>query len=141
MSPAQPAEAAEGASYLLDTHIWLWYLSGSERLPKSLRTTIRTAAGSLWISPISVWELGALESRGRVQLEGGLRPWLQKARRLLPLHEASLTSEVAATSCELEMHRDPADRFLAASAVVYALTLLTVDERLRDVPRLASRSR
>lgn len=141
MSAAQPKGAAEDISYLLDTHIWLWYLSGSERLPKSLQATIRAASGQLWISPISVWELGVLESRGRVQLQGGLRPWLQEAQRRLPLHEATLTSEVAATSCGLEMHRDPADRFLAASAIVYTLTLMTVDERLHDVPGLVSRSR
>jgi PIN domain nuclease of toxin-antitoxin system len=140
VSATQPGGAARDASYLLDTHIWLWYLIGSTRLPRGLRSTIRKAPGKLWISPISVWELGVLESRGRVRLEGGLRLWSQEAQRHLPLHEASLTSEVAATSCELELHCDPADRFLAASAIVYELTLLTVDERLRNVPGLASRS-
>ena len=50
--------------YLLDTHIWFWYLTGSERLPVGLRTAIGSASGELWISPISFWELGVLEQRG-----------------------------------------------------------------------------
>ncbi|HSZ69250.1 MAG TPA: type II toxin-antitoxin system VapC family toxin [Solirubrobacteraceae bacterium] len=142
LSPPRPGDGdPSDAQYLLDTHIWFWYLIGSKRLPRGLRTTIRAASGRLWISPISVWEIGVLASRDRIQLDGGLRRWAQEARKHLPLHEAALTSEVAVTSCELELpHRDPADRFLAATAIVYELTLLTVDERLQSAPWLPTRS-
>lgn len=86
----------------------------------------------LWLSPISVWELGLLERRGRVELEGTLRSWLEAARRRVPLHEAPLTVEVALLGHELDLrHRDPADRFLAATALVYGLTLITADEQLK----------
>ncbi len=127
--------------YLLDTHIWFWYLTGSERLPVGLRTAIGPAAGELWISPISFWELGVLEQRGRIRLDGGFRAWAQGAQQRFPLQEASLTGEVAVTSCELDLpHRDPADRFLAATALIHELTLMTVDERLRDAQWLSTRS-
>jgi PIN domain nuclease of toxin-antitoxin system len=127
--------------YLLDTHVWLWHLAGSEHLPDGLRETIEASPGELWISPVSVWELGLLEQRGHILLAGGARAWVQQARRRLPLHEAALTSEVALKSCELALaHRDPADRFLAATALVHELTLMTVDETLREASWLPTRS-
>lgn len=127
--------------YLLDTHVWFWHLTGSGRLPEGLRTAIDAAAAELWLSPISIWEVGMLQERGRVRLEGGFRAWVEEAQRHFPIEEAALTSEVAVVSCELTLpHRDPADRFLAATALVHGLTLLTVDERLRQAKWLPTRS-
>lgn len=142
MTPARRARArAAAAPYLLDTHIWLWYLTASERLPEGLRTAIDEAPGELWLSPISIWELGILAERGRVRLASGYRDWVEEAQRRFPLEEAPVTGEVALRSHELALpHRDPADRFLAATALVYELTLLTVDERLRRARRIPTRS-
>ncbi|CAN5548788.1 type II toxin-antitoxin system VapC family toxin [soil metagenome] len=117
--------------YLLDTHIWLWYVVGSDRLPATLRTTIDASIGHLWISPISVWELGMLHTRGRIELKEGPRRWLDSALSRFPLKEASLTTEVALRSHEVDLgHRDPADHLLAATALVHGLTLVTLDARL-----------
>jgi PIN domain nuclease of toxin-antitoxin system len=130
-----------GAPYLLDTHIWVWYVLASDRLPRGLRIALDAASGERWLSPISVWELGLLEQRGRLRLAGGLRAWVQEALARVPLKEASLTREVAMVSHEVDLpHRDPADRFLAATALVHDLTLVTVDERLCDATRLRTRS-
>ena len=138
--PALSAAPA-GSPFLLDTHVWVWYLVGSPRLPGSLHTVIDASLGRLWLSPISVWELGMLAARGRVVLEGGLRAWHTEAQRALPLEEASLTDEVALRSHEIDLgHRDPADHLLAATALVHGLTLLTLDERLVAAPWLPTRS-
>jgi PIN domain nuclease of toxin-antitoxin system len=127
--------------FLLDTHVWLWFLAGSDRLPAGLRAAIEEAQGELWLSPISVWELGMLAERRRVRLAGGLRPWVDEALRALPVEEAALNREVALVSHEVDLaHRDPADRFLAATALVYGLTVATVDERLRGAGWLPTRS-
>jgi len=116
---------------LLDTHVWWWYLVGSERLPTKIRKALDSDSGSVWLSPISVWELGMLAARGRVEIEGEYRAWVTRALERLPVEEAPLTFEVALKSQEVELaHRDPADRFLAATALVYDLTLATVDKRL-----------
>lgn len=116
-------------------------MTGSDRLPPGLRRAIDGAADSLWLSPISVWELGSLERRGRVELEGGLRAWHARAAAILPCEEAALTVEVAQRSVELDLpHRDPADRMLAATALVHGLTLLTVDERLVTTAGIPTRS-
>ena len=128
--------------YLLDTHIWFWYLVGSARLPADLRQEIDRAAQACWLSPISVWELGMLAARGRVRLQNNLRQWVAQAREHLPLKEASLNHEVALMSHEITLpHRDPADHFLAATALLYDLTLMTVDRRLTQASWLPTRAR
>jgi PIN domain nuclease of toxin-antitoxin system len=121
--------------------VWLWHVAGSERLPHGLRVTIDDAAGRIWYSPMSVWEIGMLCVRGKIHLEGGPRTWLQTALARFPLGEAALTREVALRSSELDLgHRDPVDHLLAATALVHGLTLLTVDERLTETSWLPTRS-
>ena len=56
--------------YLLDTHIWFWYLTGSQRLPERLRHLIDVERDACFLSPISVWELGMLAARGRIRIQG-----------------------------------------------------------------------
>jgi len=130
-----------GPPYLLDTHIWFWYVNGSDRLAPTLRSVLAETAGALWLSPVSVWELGLLHVRGRVRLDPGPRGWVTDALRALPLTEAPLTTEVALRSNELQLdHRDPADRFLASTALVFRLTLVTADERLLAATWLPTRS-
>ncbi len=83
-----------------------------------------------------------LAERGRVQIQGRFRDWVSKAQARFPTHEAHLNHEIALSSRELDLpHADPADRFLAATSVVYELTLLTVDQRLTEASWLDTRSR
>ena len=122
--------------------MWLWYLGGLAKLPAGLRQAIDDSTASCWLSPISVWELSLLAEHGRVQLKGSFREWTTRAQRLLPLREAPLNHEIALVSREVRLaHEDPADRFLAATALVYGLTLLTVDRRLARARWLSTRSR
>ena len=57
------------SGYLLDTHIWFWYLTGSQRLPRRLRRLIDEHRDACFLSPISVWELGMLAARGRIRIQ------------------------------------------------------------------------
>jgi len=127
--------------FLLDTHIWFWYLIGSDRLPTGLRDLLDMPQQVSWLSPISVWEVGMLAARGRIRLHAELRQWVVQARQQLPLQDALLNPEVALTSREITLpHRDPADHFIAATTIVYDLTLLTVDQHLTQVEWLPTRS-
>lgn len=127
--------------FLLDTHIWFWYLIGSDRLPTGLRDLLDTPQQVSWLSPISVWEVGMLTARGRIQLHVELRQWVVQARQQFPLQDAPLNLEVALTSREITPpHRDPADHFIAATAIVYDLTLLTIDQHLTQAEWLPTRS-
>lgn len=126
---------------LLDTHIWLWSLSEPARLGRHLHRELRNPDNELWLSPISTWEVLLLNSKGRIHLRGDIVAWLSKA--WAHFREAPLTHEIVFSSCQLPLlHRDPADRFLAATAQVLGLTLVTADERLLglgDISTLANR--
>ncbi len=128
---------------LLDTHVWLWSLAAPEKLGRRVRAELARAGNELWLSPVSVWELLVLAERGRVRLDDEPRRWAREALSQVPLHEAALSHEVALRSREVVLpHQDPADRFLAATALIYELTLVTADDiliRARACPVLANR--
>jgi len=117
---------------LLDTHVALWLTADSRSLGKRSRRLAKHAAASdqLAISAVSFWEIALLIAKGR------LRPpeTAQEMRRRIlgeGAIELPLTGEVAILAAELEgVHADPADRFIAATAIAHNATLLTADERL-----------
>ena len=122
---------------LLDTHIWLWSLHDPKLLGKRVQHELRDAANELWLSPISTWEALTLNDKGRIRLLGNLVEWV--AHATAPFHEAPLTHEIALAARQLTLpHQDPADRFLAATAQVLDLTLVTADTRLLGLGEIAT---
>jgi PIN domain nuclease of toxin-antitoxin system len=116
---------------LLDTHVWLWSILTPERLLPRVRRALRDRRNELWLSPVSTWELTVLCAKGRVVLNEDVSKWVLKAISAGSLREAPLTHEIALESSNIQMpHRDPADYFLAATARVLDLTLVTADKRL-----------
>jgi PIN domain nuclease of toxin-antitoxin system len=116
---------------LLDTHIWLWSLLEPERLSKTVAKTLTSTKAELWLSPVSVWEFLLLVERRRIKIASDPNAWLATALEQAPMSEASLTFAVATQSRKVRLsHQDPADRFIAATAQVYDLTLVTDDEHL-----------
>ena len=123
---------------LLDTHIWIWALLDPERLSPAVRAALVSPDNELWLSPISVWEALLLAERGRVSVDASPVEWVEQMVRKLPRREAALTHDIAVASRQLRLsHQDPADRFLAATARVLGLTLVTSDERLLDSTEFA----
>lgn len=122
---------------LLDTHIWIWSLQDPKRLGKRVQQELRNPANELWLSPISTWEALTLHAKGRICLHGNLAEWVASATA--PLLEAPLTHEIALAARELPLaHQDPADRFLAATALVLDLTLVTADAGLLGLGEIAT---
>jgi PIN domain nuclease of toxin-antitoxin system len=116
---------------LLDTHIWIWYLLGNPRLSETLQKAISEGTNEPWLSPISIWETLLLAEKGRLILEPTPTQWVQNSLQIFDTKEAPLSNEIAILSRQLELaHQDPADRFIAATAVHYGLTLATVDGNL-----------
>ena len=122
---------------LLDTHVWVWSVAEPQRLLRRARTAIESPKSEIWLSPISVWELFLLTARGRLRLTSTPERWITETFAAAPLRDAPLTREVAIESRTLPLTlSDPADRFIAATARVYGLTLVTADERLMGIPGL-----
>jgi PIN domain nuclease of toxin-antitoxin system len=126
---------------LLDTHIWLWYLLGDERLSTNLQTVIAEETNELWLSPISIWETLILAEKGRISLQPNAVAWIDLALQTLEILEAPLVHQIAILSRHIELpQQDPADRFIAATAVHYNLKLATVDSNLTGVSWLQTLS-
>ena len=128
---------------LLDTHIWVWSLISPDRLAPRVARALANPANEVWLSPISVWETMLLLERGKIDVDEPAADWVQQMLRATPAREAPLTHDVAIESRRVALsHPDPADRFLAATARVHELTLVTADTlliRLKDLSTLPNR--
>ena len=123
-------------NFLLDTHIWLWSQLEPKKLGRRVTAELSNTANELWISPVSVWEALTLMQKGRVRVEN---PYAWAKRYTEQLREAPLTSEIVMAGLALDLpHADPADRFLAATAKVLGLTLVTADRNLLDISEITT---
>ncbi|RKU34455.1 PIN domain nuclease [Candidatus Poribacteria bacterium] len=121
--------------FLLDTHIFLWFISGDARLSGSLRQIIRDSENDVYLSVVSIWEVIIKHGLGKLFLPEPPEIYLPRQRRLhliesLPVDEAS----VAQLSKLPLLHRDPFDRMLICQALQYNLTIATVDDAIRAYP-------
>jgi PIN domain nuclease of toxin-antitoxin system len=119
---------------LLDTHIWLWSALEPDRISRRVARELADLANELWLSPISVWELTFLHRKGRAKTPQDIPAWVARSIEELRLTEAPITIEVALAVSALDFpHGDPGDHFLAATAKVFDLTLVTADANLIDL--------
>ena len=132
-----------GENYLLDTHIWIWSFTQADRLSRRVAKVLADSENELWLSPVSVWELTILCRKGRLQVHPDIATWVRRSMSDLQLSEAPLTVEVALAIPTISFtHADPADQFLAATAKVFDLSLITADAhllKLSDIRTLSNR--
>lgn len=128
---------------LLDTHIWVWSALDRARLSSRLIAALENPGNELWLSPISMWEVLTLCQKNRLTLRPNPQAWIENTLDAVPMREAQVTYQVAQETGRVQLpHRDPADRFLVATARVFDLTLVTADEQLikaRQVAMLGNR--
>jgi PIN domain nuclease of toxin-antitoxin system len=116
---------------LLDTHAAIWILRDDAALGKRARGAAVAALddGKLAISAISFWEIALLIAKRRLRsLDDPSETRLQMTRA--GIREMPLTGEIAILAVHLDLHSDPADRFIAATAIAHDATLMTADETL-----------
>jgi PIN domain nuclease of toxin-antitoxin system len=113
---------------LLDTHILLWWLSGSRRLHATARKTIAESARA-YVSAATVWEIAIKIALGKLEFRGEMAEQLA-INNLLSL-AVTVPHALAAGALPVH-HSDPFDRMLVAQAKIESLTLMTHDARLRD---------
>lgn len=121
---------------LLDTHIWIWLLHSPKRLGPRAHQALAAEENELWVSPISTWEALMLHRKKRVQLSPDFLAWLRQGTPGFQL--APFTHEIVLAAEQMQLHTDPADRLLAATAQVLDLTLVTADQRLLGLGNIKS---
>jgi PIN domain nuclease of toxin-antitoxin system len=116
---------------LLDTHIILWSVAEPDRIPKEVIKELESKSNELWFSPISVWEILVLAQKGRIAFSSDITKTIRTLFKKTGFKEAKLNFEVALQSHSIALpHKDPADRFITATASVYGLTLVTADNKI-----------
>ena len=122
---------------LLDTHIWIWALQRPERISRPVRRQIENPKNEVYLSPISLWEAHLLEQRGKLRVKPNFAEWLDAAVAHTPMREAPFNFAVATEASGIQLPQmDLGDVFLAATAKVFDLTLVTSDQQLLDCPGL-----
>lgn len=120
---------------LLDTHVWLWWLLGSEQLPSHERAELdRLAArGALRLAAVSLWEAQMLYAKRRLSLDRSFDIWIRDAAaanivQILPL---DVDVVIALDGLPASFHGDPADRLIVSTARAHKIPLATHDGPIR----------
>ena len=118
---------------VLDTHAWLWWVSGDRALGRNAEKQIRTAP-RIGISAISCLEVAVAEARGRIVLDRPALSWLQDALALPRVELMPLTPAIAVRASRFgrDFPGDPADRVIVATALLESAALVTRDGKIRD---------
>lgn len=132
MSPKAAAPAR--TLLLLDTHVLIWAVLNERHLGPRAAKSINLASRQdrLAVSAITPWEIALLESKKRIALQKDVLEWIREALTKPGVSLVSLEPEIAVASTRLpfEMHSDPADRILVATARYLGAILVTADKSL-----------
>jgi PIN domain nuclease of toxin-antitoxin system len=122
-------------SVLLDTHVWVWWLTPRSPLPRRDRDGLDTLAlkHELDISAVSLWEAQMLHAKGRLELPLAFADWLEQAadQRMLTVLPLDVPVVLALDSLPRGFHGDPADRLIVATARSRRIALATYDAAIR----------
>jgi PIN domain nuclease of toxin-antitoxin system len=133
------AEIDQTGLLLLDTHTLIWSIKDGPKLGSRSKESIRIAGnmGCAFVSAITPWEIALLVSKGRLALQADVSKWIRDALVIPGLTLVPLEPEIAVASTRppFEMHADPADRILVATARHLGATLVTADAALLELAR------
>jgi PIN domain nuclease of toxin-antitoxin system len=119
---------------MLDTHVWLWFISNPELLSKKASRTVDSAfrKEKIFISSISAWEIALLVYNKRLQLTLDAADWVAQSERLPFFEFVSVDNAIAIKSVSLPkpLHGDPADRIIIATAISLGASLVTKDDKI-----------
>ncbi len=124
---------------LLDTHIWLWWLLDSPRLPTATAQTLEEMEpDALLVSAVSYWEVANKAAAGKLDLGVPVEAWFRSALVAPTIDVHPVTAEIAVEAALLpdEFHKDPADRLIVATARVLDIPLLSLDSKIAEYPHV-----
>jgi PIN domain nuclease of toxin-antitoxin system len=117
---------------LLDTHVFLWFISGDAQLSTNVRDAIRNPDNEVYLSAVSVWEAIVKYQLGKLPLPESPETYLPKQRELHQIASLAFDESSVVQLAKLPpLHRDPFDRMLICQALQNDLTIVTVDSAVR----------
>jgi PIN domain nuclease of toxin-antitoxin system len=120
---------------LLDTHVWIWWLLGSDQLPKKEREELDRLAsrGALRLAAVSLWEAQMLHAKRRLTLNQPFDIWIRDAAAANVVQLVPLDVEVviALDGLPASFHGDPADRLIVSTSRAQRIPLATHDAAIR----------
>lgn len=125
---------------VLDTHVWVWWVSNPEKLSRGARGAISEAMknNAVLISAISVWEVALLVARERLKLSIEVVDWIARSERLPFVRFIPVDTSIALKTVFLpgHIHNDPADRIIIATALIAGAQLISMDKKIRKYPHV-----
>lgn len=116
---------------LLDSHIFLFYIAGSDRLAEPLRLSLQSAEHQLYLSVVSIWELMLKCSMGKLVLPAPAAHYLKTQRMLHNIETLDINEGTIDVLEQLpHLHRDPFDRIMIAQTIQHQMKLVTQDQTI-----------
>lgn len=120
---------------LLDTHVFLWYITADPRLSVVFRLAVQDQGNEVYLSAASVWEAVIKRGLGKLPLPAPPAEYLPRQRDAhgiapLPIDETAMTHLASLPT----LHRDPFDRILVAQALQHGMTIVTADAEVAAYP-------
>lgn len=120
---------------LLDTCALIWLASNQDTLSKAAITTIESRSDSLFVSAISAFELAIKSRNGKIVLPLPASEWYREVCAFHGVHELAVTGDIAAASVMLpQLHSDPCDRIIIATAQIHSMAIITRDALICKYP-------
>jgi len=125
---------------VLDTHVWVWFVSNPEMLSRKARASVDQAMQEkgILISSISAWEVALLNANNRLQLTMDVADWITKSESLPFIRFVPVDNSIAIKSVNLmqPLHNDPADRIIIATALKAGVPVVTKDKKILNYPHV-----
>lgn len=120
---------------LLDTQVFLWFISADERLSETVKEAIRDPANEVYLSAVSLWEALIKHQLGKLPLPQPPQSYLPEQRQRHRITSLSVREDDVAQLATLPpLHRDPFDRLLICQAKARDLTLVSSDRTILAYP-------
>jgi PIN domain nuclease of toxin-antitoxin system len=124
---------------LLDTHIWVWWVNEEQQKLSASQIEIIEQSERVAISVVSCFEVAQIVKKGRLILPSPIREWIEKALTPAGIEALPLSPEISCQAVDLtEIHKDPFDRLIIATALNYQCRLISVDGNFPSYPELGN---
>jgi len=121
--------------YLLDTHIFLWFISGDKQLSASALSHIRNPENEIYLSAASVWEIVVKYQLGKLPLPQAPETYIPEQRQKHQIASLAIDEETVSYLPKLPaLHRDPFDRIIICQALQHDMTIITIDTAITAYP-------